>query len=48
MSIIETCKANVIDPTTYLTEVLDEMAQYPENRKFEYLGQYLPWNWKQS
>jgi hypothetical protein len=48
MSIIETCKANVIDPTTYLTELLDEMAQYPENRKFEYLGQYLPWNWKQS
>ena len=48
MSTIETCKANVIDPTTYLTEVLDEMAQYPENRKFEYLGQYLPWNWKQS
>lgn len=48
MSIIETCKANAIDPMTYLTEVLDEMAQYPENRKFEYLGQYLPWNWKQS
>lgn len=46
MSIIETCKANAIDPTTYLTEVLDEMAQYPENRKFEFLGQYLPWNWK--
>ncbi|MGE9133631.1 IS66 family transposase [Lacticaseibacillus paracasei] len=48
MSTIETCKANAIDPMTYLTEVLDEMAQYPENRKFEYLGQYLPWNWKQS
>jgi hypothetical protein len=46
MSIIETCKANAIDPMTYLTEVLDKMAQYPENRKFEYLGQYLSWNWK--
>ncbi|WP_390410718.1 IS66 family transposase [Lacticaseibacillus jixiensis] len=48
MSIIETCKANAIDPTTYLTEVLNEMAQYPENRKFEFLGQYLPWNWHQE
>ena len=48
MSIIETCKANAIDPLTYLTEVLSEMAQYPENRRFEFLGQYLPWNWKQA
>lgn len=46
MSIIETCKANQIDSTKYLTDVLDEMAQNPDNRKFEYLSDYLPWNWK--
>lgn len=45
MTMIETAKANGLDPMTYIGSLLDELAQFPEWRKSLDLGDYLPWNY---
>lgn len=45
MTMIETAKANGLDPMTYIGSLLDELAQFPEWRKSSDLGDYLPWNY---
>lgn len=42
---IETAKANGLDPMTYIGSLLDELTQFPEWRKSLDLGDYLPWNY---
>ena len=42
MTMIETAKANALDPMTYIGSLLDELAQFPEWRKSSDLGDYLP------
>jgi transposase len=41
-SLIETCKANKIDPYEYLTDIFGRIANHP-NRQ---LAELLPYNWK--
>ncbi len=48
MTITETAKANGLDPMTYIAGLLNELAQYPEFRKSQDLGDYLPWHWRQT
>ncbi|WP_424321584.1 IS66 family transposase [Lacticaseibacillus chiayiensis] len=48
MTITETAKANGLDPMTYIASLLNELSQYPESRKSQDLGDYLPWHWRQT
>ena len=41
-SIIETCKANKIDPYRYLTDIFSRIAEHPNKQ----LAELLPYNWK--
>lgn len=41
-SLVETCKLNAVDPFAYFTDVLDRIADHP-NQKIDEL---LPFNWK--
>jgi transposase len=40
-SLIETAKLNGLDPQAWLRDVLDRIADHPNNR----IGELLPWNW---
>ncbi|TFZ21289.1 IS66 family transposase [Lactiplantibacillus plantarum] len=48
MTITETAKANGLDPMKYIAGLLKELSQYPEFRKSQDLGDYLPWHWRQT
>jgi transposase len=40
-SLIETAKLNGLDPQAWLRDVLERIADHPNNR----IGELLPWNW---
>lgn len=48
MTIVESAKANHIDPTKYIEYILLGVAQLPTFPKKEQLAAYLPWNFKES
>ena len=41
-SLIETCKLNGVNPSTYLTDVLSRLPTHPANR----IEELIPYNWK--
>ena len=43
-SLIETCKANEIDPYKYLIYLLEHLPNEPFQRQPEILQKYLPWS----
>ncbi|WP_166667207.1 transposase domain-containing protein, partial [Companilactobacillus nuruki] len=48
MTLIESAKANRINPAEYLTFLLKNISQLPTFLKPEELEAYLPWNFKSS
>lgn len=48
MTIVESAKANHIDPREYLTYLLTEFPKLPTFPKEEQLTAYLPWNFKKD
>ncbi|WP_268872169.1 IS66 family transposase [Lacticaseibacillus manihotivorans] len=48
MTILETAKANGLDPRRYIQTLLENIPQLPEFAKAEELEAYLPWNLGQS
>jgi len=40
-SLIETCKLNVIDPESYIRDILTRIADHKISR----INELLPWNW---
>lgn len=48
MTIVDSAKANHIDPTKYIEYILLGVAQLPTFPKKEQLASYLPWNFKES
>lgn len=48
MTIVESAKANHIDPREYLTYLLTEFPKLPTFPKEEQLAAYLPWNFKKD
>lgn len=48
MTIIESAKANHIDPRKYLTDLLTDFPKLPAFPKKEDLTAYLPWNYRRN
>jgi hypothetical protein len=46
MTVVETAKANGIDPRNYITQLLEIVSQLPTFAKTESLEACLPWNLK--
>ncbi|WP_318531311.1 transposase domain-containing protein [Levilactobacillus suantsaiihabitans] len=48
MTLIESAKANHVDPRDYITHLLEKIPQLPEFPKKEDLEAYLPWNFSRA
>ena len=43
-SLVETCKANGLDPAKHFEAILTRMPGEPFRQRPEFLDEYMPWN----